>query len=247
MNPIGIYDTGEIFGLFSLPHIIPLLIIAALNISFIWLRKLPDHRWRKVFRWSAAILLVVNESAWHLWNAYTEQWNIQNLLPLHLCSVFVFLSAIMLVTRSYRIFEFAWFLGIGGALQPLLTPDLGYYFFPHLRYFIFFISHGLIVTSAVYMAVVEGFKPTWRSLGKVFVFGNLYLLLVFGINSLIGSNYMYLNAKPVTASLLDLLGPWPQYLLWEQLVAIVIFLLLFLPFIVENMQKKSRQSTANLT
>ena len=81
-----------------------------------------------------ALILIVNEFGWHLWNLVNGTWTVQTMLPLHLCSVFVFLSAIMLVTRSYTIFEYAFFLGIGGALQAFLTPDLGIYSFPHFRY-----------------------------------------------------------------------------------------------------------------
>ena len=33
------------------------------------------------------------------------------------------------------------------------------------------------------------------------------------VNVLTGSNYGYLNATPPGASLLDVMGPWPTYLL----------------------------------
>jgi uncharacterized membrane protein YwaF len=39
-------------------------------------------------------------------------------------------GAYMLVTRSYVVYEFAYFMGIASAIQALLTPDLGLYGFP---------------------------------------------------------------------------------------------------------------------
>jgi uncharacterized membrane protein YwaF len=41
---------------------------------------------------------------------------------------------------------------------------------------------------------------------------------------------MYLSAKPQNASLLDLLGPWPWYVVASEGVALGGFLLLYLPF-----------------
>jgi hypothetical integral membrane protein (TIGR02206 family) len=161
------------------------------------------------------------------------------MLPLHLCSLFVFLSAIMLLTRSYRIYEFAYFLGIGGALQALLTPDAGIYGFPHYRFFQTMLSHGLIVSASLFMTLAEGFRPTWRSFLKVVVWGNVYMAAVFGLNFLLGSNYMYLAHKPETASALDFLGPWPLYLLWLELIALVVFSLMYLPFFLSVRRKKA--------
>jgi hypothetical integral membrane protein (TIGR02206 family) len=69
------------------------------------------------------------------------------MLPLQICSLMVWVSGIMLVTRSFKIYEFAYFLGIGGGLQALATPDLGIYGFPHFRFFQTFLSHGLIVAA----------------------------------------------------------------------------------------------------
>jgi hypothetical integral membrane protein (TIGR02206 family) len=177
-----------------------------------------------------AALLITNEALWHLWNAVTGQWTIQTMLPLHLCSLFVFLSAVMLVKRSYSIYEFAYFLGIGGAVQAILTPDLGIYDFPHFRYFQVFVSHGLIVSAAIYMTLIERMRPTWASFRRVLVWSNVYLLMVGGVNWLLGSNYMFIAHKPETASLMDVLGPWPWYILALEAVGFVLFFLLYLPF-----------------
>lgn len=160
------------------------------------------------------------------------------MLPLHLCSLFVFLSAYMLVAKHYKIYEFAYFMGIAGATQALLTPDAGAYGFPHFRAFQVMVSHGCIVTAAVYMTVVEGFRPTWVSYLRVVIGTNLYMLFVGLVNWRLGSNYLFIAHKPETASLLDVLGPWPWYILAMEALGLVLCLLLYTPFAIRDWQAK---------
>jgi hypothetical integral membrane protein (TIGR02206 family) len=230
---------GEPFQWLGSAHLGALFILLLLNLSLLRLRGAsPDVR--RSVRWTLALVLWLNEFAWHAWNLSVGAWTIQTMLPLHLCSLLVWFGGLMLVTRNYTIYEFMYFLGIGAALQPLATPDLGLYGFPHFRFFQTFISHGLIVTSAVYMTVVEGLRPGWRSLLKVGVWGNLYALVVFFINRAIGSNYLMINAKPGTPSLLDLLPPWPVYLVYMEAIGIVTFMLLYLPFAIRDRRRGDR-------
>ena len=223
------------FVLFSTSHLIAIGITILFNLGFLFLRRSPDQRPRLAVRYTMAALLIINETLWHIWNLVTGQWTVQTMLPLHVCSVFVFLCAIMLVTRNYRIYEFAYFLGIAGATQAILTPDLGIYDFPHFRYYQVFVSHGLIVSSAVYMTLVEGFRPTWRSLGRVILWSNVYMVFVGIVNALIGSNYMFIAHKPETASLMDVLGPWPWYILALEAIGFVLFFLLYIPFALHDL------------
>ena len=221
---------GAPFQLFGTAHLVALAIVVLVNISLLLFKLSPDTKLRKAFRYTLATILVANESAFHVWNWATGQWTLQTMLPLHICSVLVYASALMLVMRSYTIYEFAYFLGIGAAMQALLTPDAGIYGFPHFRFFQTMLSHGAIITAAIFMTVVEGFRPTWRSLARVGVWGNVYMLIVFGINRILGSNYMFIAHKPATASLIDVLGPWPWYLLSLEVIALGVFLLLYLPY-----------------
>jgi hypothetical integral membrane protein (TIGR02206 family) len=222
--------TGEPFRLFSLSHLIVLSVLVFVNLSIIYVRRNASPHARRAFRYGLAAVLLLNEMAWHLWIWATGNWTVQTMLPLHLCSLFVFISAIMLITKSYTLYEFAYFLGIGGATQALLTPNLGIYGFPHFRFFQIFIAHGSIVTAAIYMTAIEGYRPYWTSLLHAVVGANLYMLLVGLVNALIGSNYLFIADKPDTPSLLDVLGPWPWYILSAEAVGLAVGLLLYLPF-----------------
>jgi hypothetical integral membrane protein (TIGR02206 family) len=226
---------GEPFVLFSTQHLTAIAVFALVVLTLILARKKINERAGVRIRYTLAALLILNEISWHWWNYATGQWTVQTMLPLHLCSVFVFLSAIMLVTRNYRIYEFAYFLGIAGAIQPIFTPDLGIYSFPHLRYFQVFISHGSIVIAAIYMTFVEGYRPTWGSFARAFMWTNIYMAIVGLINGLIGSNYLFIAHKPETASLIDLLGPWPWYILSLEAIGLVFFLILYLPFALRDL------------
>ena len=50
------------------------------------------------------------------------------------------------------------------------------------------------------------------------------------VNLAVGSNYMFLMRKPDTASLLDLLGPHPVYIFVEELIALTLFILMYIVF-----------------
>lgn len=221
---------GPPFELFGQQHLVALTILALSILFLVWLRYQKNSRVKAAVAMGIAGILLVDEVLYHLWNLHIGEWTVQKMLPLQLCTVFVWLSPFLLWRKHYRIYEFAYFVGIGGALQAVLTPDIAEYSFPHFRFFQVFLSHSCIILAALYMTLVERFRPTLRSLGRVLVGLNLYMVLVFGINILLGSNYLYLMHKPETPSALDMMGPWPWYIVASEALAIFIFFLLYLPF-----------------
>jgi hypothetical integral membrane protein (TIGR02206 family) len=224
-------------GLFSVPHLAALGIVLLICFLLYLFRNRFAPRQRMFFRWCVAILLVANELFYHAWNAYYGLWTVQETLPLNICSVLVFASAIMLAARSYTLYEFCYFLGIGAASQALINPDLGAIQYPHVLFFQTSLSHGLVVIGAVYMTAVEKFRPYPKSLLKVTVGMNLYLLIIARINPLLGGNYLFLAHKPGTPSLIDWLGPWPWYILGMEAVGAAIAGLLYLPFLLRDITR----------
>lgn len=227
--------TGPAFEFLGAAHLAALGALVLLNLFLLRFRNSGPGT-KGFWRWILALILVTNEIAWHYWNYISNRWTIQTMLPLHLCSVLVWLGAWMLVTKSYRIYEFMYFMGIAGAVQALATPDLGPYGFPHFRFFQTFISHGLIITAAIYMTIVEGLRPTWKSMIRVFVWMNLYALAIYFVNDYIGSNYLMINHKPELPSLLDLLPAWPIYILYMELIGVASMLLLYIPFAIKDLR-----------
>lgn len=224
---------GPAFEFLGKAHLGALAALVLLNLILISFRNASDGT-KGFLRWMLALLLWGNEIAFHYWNYIAGRWTLQTMLPLHLCSVLVWVGGWMLVTKKYKVYEFMYFMGIAGALQALITPDLGIYGFPHFRFFQTFISHGLIVTAAIYMTVVEGLRPTWKSMVRVFVIMNLYALAIYFVNDYLGSNYLMINHKPELPSLLDLLPPWPVYIAYMELIGVASMLLLYLPFALKD-------------
>lgn len=228
---------GPSFEYWGTAHLGALAFLVLLNLFLISFRHSSD-RTKGTLRWLLAIILVVNELAWHYWNYINGLWSMQTLLPLHLCSALIWLGALMLMTKNYRIYEFVYFLGIGGAIQALATPGIGIYGFPHFVFFQYFLSHGLLITSAIFMTVVEGLRPTWKSMVRVFVWTNIYVVIIYFVNNYLGSNYLMINYKPPSPTLLDLLPPWPVYILYMELIGIATMLLLYIPFAVKDWRER---------
>jgi uncharacterized membrane protein YwaF len=56
-----------------------------------------------------------------------------------------------------------------------------------------------------------------------------YATLVGAFNAAAKANYMYLCRKPANPSLLDMMGPWPVYLVGSAAAGLALFWLLWLP------------------
>ena len=229
-DPTAFRDDAVFFSTAHITVFIFFIFLAA------WLYLHRNKDYVKNVRWLLFGILVVSEISLQIWSIAIGQWTIQSYLPLHLSNLSLYLCAFMLLTRSYKIFEVLYFFGIAGVLQALLTPDL-FYTFPHYRFFHFFGAHIAILLGILYMIWVCKYTVTLKSAVKSFVFINIIAFFVFWINQLIGSNYMFLAEKPSGPSLLDYLGPFPLYILSLELIAVVLFFLLYLPFYFSKSQK----------
>lgn len=225
----SLYYQGGDFVQWGTAHLVAIAAIAVLSLS---LRRFPSsERFRRTWRYSLALVLLLNEIGWHLWHVYYGLWDVQTMLPLHLCNLLVFVSAYTLVSKNQVAYEFVYFLGISGGAQVLITPALGRFGFPHYLFFQIFVSHGGIILAALTLTVLEKMRPqSWKSLLRVAAWGNLYLLAILGINYLLGSNYLFAARKPPAVTLLDYLGPWPWYLFSMEAIALALLVLLYLPF-----------------
>lgn len=234
MNRIFDIQVSAVFTAYSLSHIIAIALLICLCVLLYTCRHYLKKTYkRNLIRFILIIILVVSELSLNIWYIWQGSYDIKDTLPFELCSISLYLCIVMLIWKSRWIFQIVYFIGIGGAMMALLTPALDYAF-PHFRFIEFFAAHIAIILSVLYMVWIEQYRPTLKSVFIAMGFLNLLLIVVGTVNYLIGSNYMFLARKPETASLLDVLGPYPWYLLSLELVATLLFLLLYLPFAIKN-------------
>ncbi|RED89326.1 TIGR02206 family membrane protein [Cohnella phaseoli] len=214
-----------VFEPYTAGHALGLAMAAAIIGGIILFRKrLNTPRANRGARYALVAILIGCELALQAWYGVTQNWGLHS-LPLQLCSVMMWLSAIVLLTRSRKLYEVTFFIGILGALQALLTPNLdaGY---PEFRFFHFFIAHGAIIGASVFLTSIEGYRPTIASVFRALGWLHVIAIPAAIANALTGENFMFLARKPSTPSLLDLLAPWPWYLLQLELVALALCFLM---------------------
>jgi len=169
---------------------------------------------------------------------------LESIVPFHLCDLAAVLAGFALLTRRQVLCELTFYWGLAGTLQGLLTPAIQVGF-PAWPFVTFFVIHFSIVAAALYLPIVDGWRPErpwWRSPWRAFLWVNAYILCAMALNALLGTNFGFAAHKPVNPSLLDHLGPWPWYLLSLELLALVLFGLLTLPFLRKRDDRKSGKS-----
>jgi hypothetical integral membrane protein (TIGR02206 family) len=154
----------------------------------------------------------------------------QQMLPLQLCDWGMVVVMVAMLTENQRWFEVAYFWGIGGTLQAVLTPNLRFGF-PDFRFFSFFISHCGIIVGVVFLMLVRQYRPYPMSIVRVFLWSELYFVVTMVADWYTGLNYGFLLHKPEAFSILSFLSDSRLlYLLQMHGLALVFFLVLYVPF-----------------
>lgn len=213
--------------LLTTEHLVALVAIAVVTaVAVVAARKRPGA-W---LRWLAAIL-VVDELSWWVFLAGGGQpaSELAYSLPLQLCDVAILIAAAALWMRNQSLIEVTYFWGLAGTVQALLTPDLPQHF-PSYPYFQYYIAHGGVVCAALLLVVGLRRPPRPWAVARVAGLTVGYAALVGAIDAVTGANYMYLRARPPVPTLLDVLGPWPMYILAAALIAAGLLAILDAPF-----------------
>jgi hypothetical integral membrane protein (TIGR02206 family) len=150
---------------------------------------------------------------------------LDNGLPLNLCDWAEVALVIALLTRNQFAYELGYFWGLGGTLQGVLTPTI-YFDWPDPQFIFFFIQHGGVVASLLYLTLGTRLRPTWRSLPRVVAASLFYAGFVGLIDWLLDVNYGFLRQKPHGTNLLTFMSPWPWYIP-ELVGAGLLFVLLY--------------------
>ncbi|RDH74394.1 TIGR02206 family membrane protein [Mycolicibacterium moriokaense] len=156
--------------------------------------------------------------------------SIDRSVPLQLTDLATTVTAYALWSQRHWAAALTYYWGLALSVQALISPVLTGPDFPDYRFLAFWAIHLLVVWAAIYLTWGRGFRPTWRDYRMVVIATLAWAGITLTFNRFAGSNYGFLNRKPATASLLDLFGPWPVYVLVAAVLVAAVWALMTWPW-----------------
>lgn len=232
-------DSAPEFNAYSPSHLAVIFLTIALPVVL----ALIVHRAKSRFLersicFAISALLLINYVAYLI---VARQFGVaawQKMLPMQLCDWAMVVIVVALWSGSRRWLEIAYFWGIGGTLQALITPNLRFGF-PDMRFVSFFVAHSGIIIGIIFLMLIYGFRPRPIGILRTIAWTEFYFVIAFTVDLLTGENYGFLLHKPEAASLLNLLSDSRLlYLLEFHLLAWIFFCMLYAPFAIVDLLRK---------
>ena len=170
-----------------------------------------------------AVVILVAYACEHLTYALRGEWSAAVNLPLHLTDA-VTLVSIAALWRPARalLVELVYFWALSASLQAVLTPDLGETF-PDPLYFTYFATHAGAVAAACLLVLGARRTPRAGAVRRTYAITLAFAAAAAVATLATGGNYMFLRHKPAHGSLLDVMGPWPVYIVAAAALGLLIF------------------------
>jgi hypothetical integral membrane protein (TIGR02206 family) len=197
---------------FSAAHIVGIAVIAAAAV-WAWRRQ----RGARMLAIGMAAAFVTEQVAY----VVTGEWRASLNLPLQLSDAVTFVAILALWHPRPLLTGLLWFWAFTASLQATITPDLAQTF-PDVRYFTYFATHGGALVAVALLCELPRPGAMWPAYAATAA----WTALAAAGDLITGGNYMFLREKPSRASLLDVMGPWPVYIVAGAALALALFAVL---------------------
>lgn len=225
---IAAAETPELFGGV---HLTLLLLTVLLAVPVIWgLRRLRRASAKttilRIAGWAVLVLSVM----YMVWLMLPANWDLHRSLPLHYSDILRFISAVALIRQPRWAIGICYFWGLTLNTQAMLTPHPSFLVGPSVGFIFYWVLHIAVLLTPLVLIWGVGHRPRWRDFAVAYCAALLWAALAMTCNAILGTNYAFLNGPPEGVSLIDMLGPWPIYVLWLALLAAAVWALMTWPW-----------------
>lgn len=229
--------TGEGFTHFDFTHITWLLfavVLIALNcILFQKLNPQKKAKWQKAIAWLIVLDELFKMIMLFIGGRYTVSY-----LPLHLCSINIFIILWHAYRPSKVLDNFLYTVCIPGAVAALLFPTwtkLPVLNFMHLHSETI---HILLAMYPIVLAVNGRLSLSWKTIPKSMGLLLVMAILIYGINLLLNTNFMFLMKADQGNPLYWFAEHWGNHLLGFPVIIFAVLVVMYLPLTVYSHLKK---------
>ena len=216
----SLFETTHIFAAYDTEHY--LLLTGFIFFSYLFFRLLSSrskYNQQRILL-SLAILLSATQLLKVPMNLYLGSFDPQNDIPLHLCNFLPFILIWVYATGNRKVWGTVFFWIVLGVSQANLTPSVEFSLF-HYDAIRYWMVHMGLVLLALYPAVIWKWDLKRKDLLRTVGWLNVAAAIIYGVNLLLNSNYMYVMAKPPGTTFFSLLPPWPTYILVLEVILVV--------------------------
>lgn len=224
------------FKLFGTGHICFLAGAVIVWILGSLLYKRLSQKGRSIMLRSLALFILLYEAATLTAYAVTDQWR-NSVLPLHLCSINIFVCTLYAFLPRRLIADFLYGVCLPGALFALAVPSwntlpLWNFFNIHSQ-----VLHIILVLFPI-LLLVGGHRPRVGNLWKIFLVLLVLCVPISYLNAKLRTNFFFISGTSDNALLNALRDNLPDYRIGLLLIIAAVWLLMFTPWAVVDRRKK---------
>lgn len=229
--------SGVGFGSYSMVHWIWLgILVATCILMSLLYRRMTEHarqRTRKIL----ALLLIADELVKQIPLILTGRW-LPDYLPLHLCSINIFLITWHAWKGGAAIGGFLYTVCIPGALAAMLFPSWSSLPAWNLMCLHSFTVHILLILYPVMLTAGKDIRPNWRHTPKYIGILLCMALLVYIVNILLDTNFFFLIEAEAGNPLYWFEQAWGSHLLGFPVIIAGVLLVMQTPFALLERKKR---------
>lgn len=239
LDTVETVASGVGFSHFGGMHLVWLALFVIITaVNCVWYRKLGETgkaRWKK----TVALLIVANEIFKMVMLMIGGRYKV-SYLPLHLCSINIFVIAIHAWKPSKLLNGFLYTVCIPGAIAALLFPTwtaLPLLNFMHLHSFT---VHIELAMYPIVLAAAGELSPDVKQLPKYLLLLIAMAIPIYGINLLLDTNFMFLMSADPGNPLYLFEQLWGNHLYGFPVLIAAVLIVMYVPLILFRRLKKSR-------
>lgn len=232
--------------LFGGEHLAILAVSAAVCAALLVLSSRLSAKGYRRLEWTVVGLIVLSEAAREIGLALNHAYTVGD-LPLHICSLAVFLSLIYAIRPFKIVGEYLYCLCMPGALFALLFP--GWVGLPQTSFFSLnsFFVHTLLFSYPLTLLCARRLRPAAKRLPLCLLLLCAAAVPIYFFDQKTGANFFFLDYPPA-GSPLALFADWwgvPGYIFGYFPLFAAVWAVLYLPWIAAG-RKRGKEKSGEL-